>query len=114
MALASAAAARFADQDEDEDERDGAGQDPGQAARLPPLINNKVIPRPPRLTDKTHWYNWRFEFENYLVCLQDEYLEEMRLALQVGGPVTLPSGHPELRRRAFALYAILASLCTGK
>eukprot|EP00971_Amphidinium_carterae_P243231 4830104-Amphidinium_carterae.1 len=69
-----------------DDDEDDAGLDPGQAARLPPIINNKVIPRPPKLTDRTHWFDWKFEFENYLDCLQDEYLVEMRLALQVGEP----------------------------
>eukprot|EP00971_Amphidinium_carterae_P351885 6492321-Amphidinium_carterae.1 len=111
MAARGLAAAAADDDDDDDNDRDGAGRFAN--ARLPPLINNKVIPHPQKLTEKTHWFNWRFEFENYLVCLSEEYLEEMRLALLVGGVVMLPQ-EAAIRRRAFALYRLLASLCTGK
>eukprot|EP00971_Amphidinium_carterae_P052214 1027960-Amphidinium_carterae.1 len=77
------------------------------------LVDRKLIGRPQKLTTNTVWSDWIFEFENYLVCVDANYQEELRQAAIHGGPVGLPT-EPNRQARSHSLYAVLASLVTGK
>eukprot|EP00971_Amphidinium_carterae_P021197 418469-Amphidinium_carterae.2 len=84
--------------------------DLGVASRL---VDRKLIGKPTKLTQQSVWSDWRFEFENYLVCVDTNYQEELRQAALLPTPVG-PPGDPARQGRSHSLYAVLASLVTGK
>ena len=77
------------------------------------MFDNKIIQKPGKLLSKDLWDEWKFDMENFLTLVEAEYFEELRLASEEDVYVN-DEGTSQLRRRSVLLYAMLASLTTGK
>lgn len=90
-----------------------AGENEVEGSRLQ-LCDTKIVSKPGRLTDdQSKWSEWRFQFENFLACVDQRVLEEMALAERMTGPLE-PIETDGVRQRGVQLYAVLASCASGK
>ena len=70
-----------------------------------------LVQRPPKLTGRDMWFDWKFDVENFLVPVNSRYATDM---ITVEASVD-PIGDDAEPTRAFQiLYAFLAGLVTGR
>ena len=74
----------------------------------------RVVAKPSKLSDeKSRWMDWRFNFENYMSCVSAKYVQEMETAAERKDPI-VTIGVEAAQRRSYTLYAVLASITSGK
>eukprot|EP00971_Amphidinium_carterae_P349415 6491008-Amphidinium_carterae.1 len=73
----------------------------------------KALPKPSKLEQQSQWFQWRFEFENYMSCISPDFHPELEAAVTSSGPCVVPADR-SIQRRSVQLFAMLASLTTGR
>eukprot|EP00971_Amphidinium_carterae_P348034 6490285-Amphidinium_carterae.1 len=79
----------------------------GERTMLGDLV--KALPKPSKLEKSTQWFQWRFEFENYMSCMNPNFHDELDLAVQSSQACVVPAD-PGIQSRSYQLFAMLASL----
>ena len=93
-----------------------AGNDDAAAAvsSSASLFDNRIVQKPGKLLSKEAWEEWKFDMENFLTLVQPEFADELKIAYDEDIYVDDTSSGIETRKRSVLLYAMLASLTTGK
>ena len=75
----------------------------------------KHVARPRSFSgDPQLFREWKFAFENYMLLLDAEYLTEMTTAEHSVTAIVLVQDQPDTAKRAITLFAVIASLTTGR
>ena len=83
------------------------------------VLDVKHLARPKQydgaITKEQSFREWRFTLENYLTLIDETYLEEMEAAEGREATITwAQDATEESKKRGRSLYAMLASLTTGR
>ena len=83
------------------------------------MVDTRLLIKPTRFKDgnkdPSAWAEWRFTFENYMACLDEQYSDELTQAADQANPIIISaSAQPATHKRAKTLFAVLAGLLTGK
>ena len=72
------------------------------------LHDNRVVSKPRKLgSDGSEWADFQFELRNFMMAMNIQFIEDMRLAAAETMPVSDGSS-TEVRQRSVQLYAVLA------
>ena len=74
-------------------------------------MDTRIITKP-KSFDGTEgqWQDWKFGFQNYMACVDPEYVTELEAAATAPGSLVGQVWPAPTTRRSTALYAVLASL----
>ena len=79
-----------------------------------PLLDTRQINKPsPFGGAQKEWLEWKFKFTNYLFLVSDRYYDLLTAAEQSADPIADQADETR-RRLQHVLYAVMASLLTGK
>jgi len=79
------------------------------------LVDTRLLNKPQRLGKAESWPEWRFIFENFMTCVDAKYTKELLESAQHATPIAIRDDAAEdVKKRSATLYAVLASLLTGK
>ena len=79
------------------------------------IADLKVVARPRTFDGQQHHFReWKFAFENYMLLLDSEFLQEMVASEAATLEVAVPADKPETQKRSITLFAVLASMTAGR